>query len=69
MRTSDPAFCVAAAKQARFARNNKLRIPHTKVEKEAARQERLNKHLEDFLSFRSSEDFVEDPENLSVKRI
>ena len=67
LRTSDPALAIAAAKEARFARQK--RKPHTESEKRAARQLRADRYCEDFMSFYSAGDAGDQADILSLKQM
>ena len=68
MRTSDPADCLARAKQARFAKAKPPRVRHSEAGEKASRQLRADRLCEDYLSFFSDQDLAPG-EILSVRRI
>ena len=65
----DPATCLADAKASRVAKAKKMRAPHTSVEKEFARQNRLDRHLGDFMSCPSGVYSQAELDELSAKHL
>ena len=65
----DPSTCLSDAKADRFARDKKLRAPHTPAEKEDSRQYRISQHLGEFMSFISGDYTQAELDELSAKRV